>query len=103
GVVGGEGDEVDLVWKGPDDEVAIAAPLASPYRFGRKRRVKRDAECLTQIGGLVECAVPGLDEALRRRDVDGVPEAWSGIRRALRRGRERVPVNDYRRLAAKPF
>src|SRR2546428_569057 len=88
---------------GADGEVAIGGPRASPYRFGRKRCVKRDAERLTQIGGLVECAVPGLDEALRRRGGDGVPEGWSGIRRALRRGRERVPINDYCRLAAKPF
>src|SRR3989449_7330809 len=83
--------------------MAIAAALASPYRFGRKRCAKRDAECLTQVGGLVEGAVPGLDEALRRRDIDCVPEAWSGIRRALGRGRERVPVNCYRRLAAETF
>src|SRR2546422_2560663 len=83
--------------------MAIAAALASPYRFGRKRCAKRDAECLTQVGGLVEGAVPGLDEALRCRDIDRVPEAWSGIRRALGRGREGVPVNDYRRLAAEAF
>src|SRR2546428_13516412 len=83
--------------------MAVAAALTGPGRLRGEWSSEGNTERLTQIVGLVEGAVPGLDEALRRRDVDRVPDAWSGIRRALGRGRERVPVNDYRRLAAETF
>src|SRR3989475_1871057 len=102
-VVEGEVDKIDLVRKRPHDQVAVAAALTSPGRLRGEWSSEGNTERLTQIVGLVEGAVPGLDEALRRRDVDRVPEAWSGIRRALGRGRERVPVNYYRRLAAETF
>src|SRR2546427_8489806 len=83
--------------------MAVAAALTGPGRLRGEWSSEGNTERLTQIVGLVEGAVPRLDEALRRRDIDCVPEAWSGIRRALCRGREGVPVNYYRWLAAETF
>src|SRR3989442_2946359 len=83
--------------------MAVTAALTGPDRLRGEGSSEGNAERLPQIVRLVEGAVPRLDEALRRRDIDCVPEAWSGIRRALGRGRERVPVNCYRRLAAETF
>src|SRR2546426_1610692 len=83
--------------------MAVTAALTGPDRLRGKGSSEGNTERLPQIVRLVEGAVPGLDKTLWRRDIDRVPEAWSGIRRALGRGCEGISVNDYRRLAAEAF
>src|SRR5437763_495304 len=93
-VVEREVDEVDLVGERADHQVAVAAALAGSGRLRRKRRAEWHAKRLAEVGGLVEGAVPRLDEPLRRRDVDDVFERSAGVR---------IAIDDGRGLAAEPF